>query len=68
MLRVHGSELASRNAATCPKDVEGGGGGGGGGNRYLPVWGGAARLLIPHTSTLFKTNIADFPTLFKTEF
>ena len=22
----------------------------------------------PHTLTLFKTNIADFPTLFKTEF
>ena len=24
--------------------------------------------MAPHTLTLFKTNIADFPTLFKTEF
>ena len=37
---------------------------GGGGTRYIPEWGGAA----PHTLTLFKTNIADFPTLFKKEF
>ena len=46
-------------------------GGGGGGTRYIPGWGGAARPL--HTLTLFKTNIADFPTLrhltqFKTKF
>ena len=33
----------------------------GGGTRYIP---GCA----PHTLTLFKTDIADFPTLFKTEF
>ena len=26
------------------------------------------RGAAPHTLTLFKTNIADFPTLFKTEF
>ena len=39
---------------------------GGGGNSIYPWLGrcGAA----PHTLTLFKTNIADFPTLFKTEF
>ena len=24
--------------------------------------------MVPHTLTLFKTNIADFPTLLKTEF
>ena len=40
--------------------------GGRGGTRYIPGWGGAARPL--HTLTLLKTNIADFPTLFKTEF
>ena len=34
-----------------------------GGTRYILGWGGAA-----HTLTLFKTKIADFPTLFKTEF
>ena len=41
------------------------GGGGGGGYSIFPWVGrcGAA----PHTLTLFKTNIADFPTLFKTE-
>ena len=39
---------------------------GGGGTRYILGWGGAART--PYTLTLFKTNIADFPTLFKTEF
>ena len=39
---------------------------GGGGYSIYPWVGrcGAA----PHTLTLFKTNIADFPTLFKTEF
>ena len=39
---------------------------GGGGDSIYPWVGrcGAA----PHTLTLFKTNIADFPTLFKTEF
>ena len=36
-----------------------------GGTRYILEWGGAAQ---PHTLTLFKTKIADFPTLFKTEF
>ena len=38
----------------------------GGGYTIYPWVGrcGAA----PHTLTLFKTNIADFPTLFKTEF
>ena len=38
----------------------------GGGDSIYPWVGrcGAA----PHTLTLFKTNIADFPTLFKTEF
>ena len=42
------------------------GGGGGWGHSIYPLVGkcGAA----PHTLTLFKTNIADFPTLFKTEF
>ena len=40
-------------------------GGGGGYSIYLLVGRcGAA----PHTLTLFKTNNADFPTLFKTEF
>ena len=41
------------------------GGGGGGGYSMYPWLGrcGAA----PHTLTLFKTNIADFPTHFKTE-
>ena len=41
-------------------------GGGGGGYSIYPWVGrcGAA----PHTLTLFKTNIADFPTHFKTEF
>ena len=33
------------------------------GARYILGWGG-----VPHTLTLFKTKIADFPTLFKTEF
>ena len=37
-----------------------------GGTRYILGWGGAARA--PHILTLFKTKIADFPTLFKTEF
>ena len=37
-----------------------------GGTRYIPGWGGCGTA--HHTLTLFKTNIADFPTLFKTEF
>ena len=37
-----------------------------GGTRYILGWGGAAQA--PHILTLFKTKIADFPTLFKTEF
>ena len=38
-----------------------------GGTRYIP--GPVGRCGVPpHTLTLFKTNIADFPTLFKTEF
>ena len=35
-------------------------------DRYIPEWGGAARPSYP--DPVFKTNIADFPTLFKTEF
>ena len=45
--------------------------GGGGGTRYILWWEGAGRPLIPHTThtlPLFKINIADFPSLFKTEF
>ena len=33
-----------------------------GGTRYILGWGGAAPA--PYTPTLFKTKIADFPTLF----
>ena len=40
--------------------------GGGGGYSIYP-WVGRCGV-APHTLTLFKTNIADFPTLFKTEF
>ena len=40
-------------------------GGGGGYSMYPGVGRGGA---APHTQTRFKTNIADFPTLFKTEF
>ena len=40
-------------------------GGGGGGYAIYP-WVGRCGT-APHTLTLFKTNIADFPTLFKTE-
>ena len=39
---------------------------GGGGYSIYP-WVGMCSA-APHTLTLFKTNIADFPTLFKTEF
>ena len=39
---------------------------GGGGYSIYPLVGRCGRA--PHTLTLFKTNIADFPTLFKTEF
>ena len=39
---------------------------GGGGYSIYP-WVGRCGP-APHTLTLFKTNIADFPTLFKTEF
>ena len=38
----------------------------GGGYSIYPLVGRCGRA--PHTLTLFKTNIADFPTLFKTEF
>ena len=38
----------------------------GGGYSIYP-WVGRCGA-VPHTLTLFKTNIADFPTLFKTEF
>ena len=41
-------------------------GGGGGGYSMYP-WLGRCDT-APHTLTLFKTNIADFPTHFKTEF
>ena len=42
---------------------------GGGGTRYIFGWGGAAGCgPASHTLTLFKTKIADFPTLFMTEF
>ena len=46
------------------------GGGGGGGYSIYPWVGkcGPALLSGPHTLTLFKTKIADFLTLFKTEF
>ena len=37
-----------------------------GGYSIYPLVGRCGRA--PHTLTLFKTNIADFPTLFKTEF
>ena len=48
---------------SCPLPCTGGGGGG---TRYIL---GCERCgATPHTLTLFKTNIADFPTLFKTEF
>ena len=39
---------------------------GGGGYSIYP-WVGRCSS-APHTLTLFKTKIADFPTLFKTEF
>ena len=39
---------------------------GGGGILDISLGGGCGAA--PHTLTLFKTNIADFPTLFKTEF
>ena len=39
---------------------------GGGGYSIHPLVGRCGTA--PHTLTLFKTNIADFPTLFKTEF
>ena len=38
----------------------------GGGLLDISLGGGCGAA--PHTLTLFKTNIADFPTLFKTEF
>ena len=41
-------------------------GGGGGGYCIYSLVGRCGRA--PHTLTLFKTNMADFPTLFKTEF
>ena len=40
--------------------------GGGGGYSMYPWLGSCGAA--PHTLTLFKTNIADFPTHFKTEF
>ena len=40
----------------------------GGGGLLKISLGGKVRRGPPHTLTLFKTNIADFPTLFKTEF
>ena len=43
------------------------GGGGGGGVYSIYPWGGGGGS-APHTLTLIKTKIADFPTLFKTEF
>ena len=39
----------------------------GGGGYLIYPWVGRC-CAAPHTLTLFKTNIADFPTLFKTEF
>ena len=39
----------------------------GGGEYSIYPWVGRCSA-APHTLTLFKTNIADFPTLFKTEF
>ena len=44
-----------------------GGPGGGGGGYSIYLWVGRCGT-APHTLTLFKTNIVDFPTLFKTEF
>ena len=38
-----------------------------GGGYSIYLWVGRCGT-APHTLTLFKTNIADFPTLFKTEF
>ena len=40
----------------------------GGGGVVLDISLGGEVRLAPHTLTPFKTNIADFPTLFKTEF
>ena len=39
---------------------------GGGGVLDISLGGGCGAA--PHTLTLFKTNVVDFPTLFKTEF
>ena len=41
---------------------------GGGGVLDISLGGEVRRGAAPHTLALFKTNIADFPTLFKTEF
>ena len=38
-----------------------------GGGYLIYPWVGRCSS-APHTLTLFKTNIADYPTLFKTEF
>ena len=47
-----------RSSIKCPR--------GGGGYSIYPWMGRCGTA--PHTLTLFKTNIADFPTLFKTKF
>ena len=44
------------------------GGGGGGGGGVLDIFLGGEVRLGPSYPDLFMTNIADFPTLFKTEF
>ena len=56
--------LSSDNTAILRLDRRPGGGGRGGYSIYL--WVGRCGA-VPHTLTLFKTNIADFPTLFKTD-
>ena len=54
---------------SLPYPILGGGGErGGGGGVLLDIFLGGEVLPAPHTLTLFNTKIADFPTLFKTNF
>ena len=58
--------LGCYSAASLTTSPSGGGGGGRGGYSIYS-WVGSCGP-APHVLTLFKTKIADFPTLFKTEF
>ena len=59
------SNREDREKGVCNRvEVPRGGGGGG----VLDISQGGEVRHVPHTLTLFKTNIADFPTHFKTEF